>query len=105
MNTSITAAMIAKYAPALFLVVHKDGVKLNWPQLVHTLLVSAIVAAATMFGTMKVVETKIEHMEKTIERLVNTLNDVALRQARVVSQADEIHKTLIERVHALELRR
>ena len=86
-----TGVGLLKYAPIFFLTVAQDGkVRFNMHQIVHTLIVSGIVALVTMFGTVRVVEARMEHLDKNIDRMVSKLEAVAMKQAFVVGQADEI---------------
>ena len=78
------------------------NIKAVFQQIAHTLLVSIIVAIVTMFGTVRVVEAKMESLEKTVTRLVDHLERVSLRQASAIAQANEIHRSLQERLTTLE---
>lgn len=101
----LESAIVAKLAPVLFLTVSKEGFKPNVYQIAHTLVVSAIVALVTMYGTVRVVEAKLEHIEKSVDKLVVRMDSVATRQAGVIAQADEIHKSLQDRMAIIERRR
>jgi len=98
------AVGIAKYAPVFFLVAHEKGVSVNWHQLGHTLLVSAIVAVVTMYGTSRAMSVQMEYMEKQIARLT-TLSEEAVRvQREIVPMRNLQVKTLQDAVADHEVR-
>ena len=99
-----TAAGIAKYAPVLFLSVSPKGVTVNWAQLSHTLLVSAIVAGVTMYGTQQVMDAKMQRMERDIARL-NVMAEEAIKvQREIVPMRNLQVKILQEGVKDLDAR-
>ena len=99
-----TAAGIAKYAPVLFLSVSPKGVSVNWAQQSHTLLVSAIVAGVTMYGTQQVMDSKLKRMEQDIARL-NVMAEEAIRvQREIVPMRNLQVKILQEGVKDLDTR-
>jgi len=70
-----------------------NGFKPNVYQIVHTLIFAAIVAGVTMYGTVRVLDNKLEKMTHEIERIVDKLDTVALRQAGAIANADAVHST------------
>ena len=107
-----TAAGIAKFAPVIFLSVSPKGVQVNWAQLGHTLLVSAIVAAVTMYGTMRVLEVRMEYQDRMIVKLTSIAEEAVRVQHEIVPMRNLQVKTLQDdvanhetRIQALEKRK
>jgi len=75
-------------------------------QLIHTVLAAVISGglstAVTLLITVNAISTKLEIIDKTVTKLVDTVTTVAMKQAAVVSQADEIHRNLSARLDWLE---
>jgi hypothetical protein len=101
----LTADSLLKYAPILFLTVRNGKVAINWSQLTHTLIVAAVVAGVTMYGTARVMDVRLDTLERHIEKMDTLLTAVALRQAAVVSEANKIHELQNERIRDLEQQR
>lgn len=99
-----TAAGIAKYAPVVFLAVGPKGVNVNWAQLGHTLIVSAIVAGVTMFGTMKVLEVRMEYQDRAITKLTVIAEEAVRVQREIVPMRNLQVKTLQDDVSDHEKR-
>ena len=92
---------IAKYAPIIFLAVDKNGkAHFNMHQLAHTLLVSAIVAGSA-YGAIR---SEVSDIKEQQRELITELRRVALRQAAVIAQANEIHMHLQEGQVQLKIR-
>ena len=99
-----TAAGIAKFAPIIFLSVSPKGVQVNWAQLAHTLIVSAIVAGVTMFGTMKVLEVRMEYQDRAITKLTAIAEQAVRVQSEIVPKRDLQVKNLQDDVADHEVR-
>ena len=99
-----TAAGIAKFAPVIFLSISPKGIQVNWAQLSHTLLVSAIVAGVTMFGTMKVLEARMEYQDRMIMKLTAIAEEAVKVQHEIVPMRNLQVKMLQEGVQDHEVR-
>ena len=98
------SAALTKYAPVIFLMVTPKGVRIDAEKLMHTLIVAAICAGVTMYGTMRVVEAQLSHMGAKIVRL-ETMAEEAIRvQREIVPMRNLQVKTLQEDVKELQER-
>ena len=78
----------------------------------QALVVAVITAAATGYVSAKVLEAKVDYMVQEIIRVDSMaketrikLEEVQLRQSRVIGQADTIHARTEKRLGRLEQRR
>ena len=110
--SGITGTALFKYAPFFFCMVTDKGLRLDIDRLIHTLIVSAIVAGVTMYGTQRVLDTRIAFMEKELSRLTSMAEEairvqreiVPMRnlQIKALQDAEKAHE---ERIAKLERKR
>ena len=107
------AGMLAKYAPIFFLVVKNGGgFKLDIEKIAHTLIVAVIVALVTRYETVRVIEVRMEHLDRSVQHIAAMAEEaikvqretIPVRNLQVKTLQDEV-KTLDERVARIEQRR
>lgn len=92
------------------LVTAKESV--NSKAIMQSLIVAAVTASATGYVSAKVLEREVGYLIQEIKRvdLENRetrlkVDEIALRQAGVISQANTIHETQDKRIDKLETRK
>jgi len=79
-----------------------NGFKPNVYQIVHTLIIAAIVAGVTMYGTIRVLNSKMETVTREIERIVDKLDIVSMKQAGAIANAEAVHSAQQRDIDALK---
>ena len=82
----------------------------NWAMVMQALIVAVITAGVSGYVNARVLEGKVEGLVKEILRLEkdgqemrSKLEEVMLRQASAISQANTIHDTHAKRIDRLEI--
>jgi len=96
---------LAKYAPLVFLTTNQKGeLQLNVAQVVQTLLVAGIVAGVTMYGTVQVLRTELDHLRKDVTKIAAMSEEAIRVQREIVPMRNLQVKTLQDDVAQIEAR-
>lgn len=84
---------------------------MNWSVVLQSLIIAAIVSVSTGYVNAKILENKVEYLAEALARNDSVdretrlkLDNVALRQAAKVEQADTIHDHMNRRTEQLDKR-
>ena len=102
------SAVLAKYAPVIFLTATPKGIRPNVYQIAHTLIVSAIVAGSA-YGAVRSelsdLKEQLSGYRAELKGVVSKVESVAIRQAEAIGNANAIHTEQNRRLDAAEKRR